>query len=99
MLARFMVAVGGLLFGVLLIALVELLLAALGVGDDAPLHDPFAGFSSSVPMFEVVEPPGSAPVYRLSRARAGPPSPLGPEPQREFLVTKPPHEFRIFVGS
>ncbi len=99
MLSRIMLAIGGLLFGVAIIAMVELVLAAFGVGDDAPLHDPFAGFSSAVHVFERVESenPGGKAIYRISPARQEAPNPLGPEPQREFLVEKPDGEYRIFV--
>jgi tetratricopeptide (TPR) repeat protein len=97
MLSRILVPVGGLLFGVAIIVAVELVLAAFGVGDDAPLHDPFAGFSSAVPMFEIVDAETDAPIYRISPAREGTPHLLEPEPQREFLARKPPDEFRIFV--
>jgi lysophospholipase L1-like esterase len=97
MLSRIFVAVGGLLFGIATIVLFEFLLAALGVADDAPLHDPFAGFSSAVPMFELAEGQDGEAVYRISRARLGPEDPGEHEPQREFERDKPEGQFRVFV--
>lgn len=97
MLSRILIAVGGLLFGIAVIVLFEFFLAALGVGDDAPLHDPFAGFSSAVPMFESVEGEDGELVYRISPARLASHESHGPEPQREFDLEKPEGEFRVFV--
>ena len=89
---------GGTLAGVLLLVVLELALRALGVGADRPPHDPFAGFSRVVPLFERATRPDGTPVFVLSAARQR--SATGRasvEPQREFLAEKPPGSFRVFV--
>ena len=98
MLARVLPALGGLLFGFAIVAGLEFLLWALGVGDDRPHHDPFAGFSSAVRTFEPTTRADGTPIYRVSSARVGLIRlPGRPEPQREFLAKKPEGSFRIFV--
>ena len=75
----------------LLLVALELALRALGVGADRPPHDPFAGFSRVVPLFERATRPDGTPVFALSAARQR--SATGrasAEPQREFLAEKPP---------
>ncbi len=91
-------AVGGLLFGVAIVVGFELLLRVLAVGEGAPRHDPFAGFSSAVPTFEPVVRADGTRVFQLSPARRANRrlSHLS-EPQREFLAEKSDGAFRIFV--
>jgi lysophospholipase L1-like esterase len=89
---------GGTVAGVLLLVGLELALRALGVGADRPPHDPFAGFSRVVPLFERTTRPDGTAVITLSAARQR--SATGRasvEPQREFLAEKPAGTFRIFV--
>jgi lysophospholipase L1-like esterase len=91
-------AVGGLLFGVAIVIGFELLLRLLGVGEGAPRHDPFAGFSSAVPTFEPVVRADGTRIFQLSPARrANRRLRHLSEPQREFLAEKPAGAFRIFV--
>ena len=90
--------VGGLLFAGFVLVVAELTLRAFGVGDAAPLHDPFAGFSSVVPVFEAALREDGTPIHRLSPARqVGAPDGLEPEPQREFTREKAEGVYRIFV--
>src|SRR5687767_11931800 len=91
-------AVGGLLFGVALVAGFELLLRVLGVAEGAPRHDPFAGFSSAVPAFEPAVRPDGTRILQVSPSRRANQRlrRLG-EPQREFLAEKPENGFRVFV--
>ncbi|HVH17822.1 MAG TPA: GDSL-type esterase/lipase family protein [Myxococcota bacterium] len=94
MLARLAAVALGVLLSVLLLALVELSLRAFGVAAGTPRHDPFAGFGSSVPMFEPVD----ATTMRLAPARLiGGRVELDPEDGREFLRQRRPHSFRAFV--
>jgi len=89
---------GGLLFAGFVLVVAELTLRAFGVGEAAPLHDPFSGFSSAVPVFEAVLREDGTPIYRLSPARqVGAPDGLEPEPQREFTREKAEGVYRIFV--
>ncbi len=89
---------GGLLIGAAIVVGVELALRIARVADDPRTHDPFAGFSSVVPMFEPAVRDDGTRVYRLSRARAQLNPQRGPlEPQREFLAEKPDDVFRIFA--
>jgi lysophospholipase L1-like esterase len=89
---------GGTAAGVGLLVVIELVLRLLGVGADRPPHDPFAGFSRVVPLFERTTRPDGTAVFTLSAARQR--SATGQaslERQREFLVAKPAGTFRIFV--
>jgi lysophospholipase L1-like esterase len=89
---------GGTLAGLLLLVAVELGLRALGIGGGRPPHDPFAGFSRVVPLFEPTTRPDGTAVFALSAARLR--SATGKatsHSQHQFLATKPPGTFRIFV--
>lgn len=92
-------AVGlGLLIAAVALVIAEVALRLLGAGEGTPRHDPFAGFGSSVPMFERVARPGEAPVLRVAAARLGPDAPEpGAEDGREFPVDRAPGTFRVFV--
>ena len=82
----------------LLLVSIELALRALGVGGGRPAHDPFAGFSHVVPLFEPVTRPDGTAVFALSAARLR--SATGraiTHPQHQFLAAKPAGTFRIFV--
>jgi tetratricopeptide (TPR) repeat protein len=84
--------------GVGLIVVAELLLRQCPVGDPSSAPDPFAGFSSSVPVFERAQRDDGVPVFRIASARA---PRLSAEAAREdgheFLVHAPPAGVRIFV--
>ena len=98
MLSRIAYPVAGLAFGVGMLALFELALRALGVAADAPRRDPFAGFSSAVPVFEKQLREDGIAVWRLSPARQIRVDPRTPiEPQRAFRAEAPRDSFRIFV--
>lgn len=95
--------IAAILFGLALtfasFALLELTLRLSGVGDAVPVHDPFAGFSATVPTFEpTVDEQGIA-IYRVARNRANPrrPEAVLSDPQRRFLAEKPANGFRVFV--
>ena len=89
---------GGLLIAGFVLVVAELTLRAFGVGEAAPLHDPFSGFSSAVPVFEAALREDGTPVFRLSPARrVDPPHGFEPEPHREFTREKADGVFRIFV--
>jgi tetratricopeptide (TPR) repeat protein len=91
-------AVGGLLFGVAIVAGLELGLRVLGIAEGAPRHDPFAGFSSAVPAFEPAVRADGTRIFQLSPARRQNQRLRHlSEPQREFLADKPDGAFRIFV--
>ncbi|HEX5066208.1 MAG TPA: SGNH/GDSL hydrolase family protein [Myxococcota bacterium] len=84
----------GVLLAVLLLALAEGALRALGVAEGTPRHDPFSGFGTSVPMFERVD----ASTYRISPARlTGRYTEVSPEDGREFASERAPGSFRAFV--
>lgn len=91
-------AVGGLLFGVAIVAGFELGLRVLGVAEGAPRHDPFAGFSSAVAAFEPVARADGTRIFQVAPGRRANQRlrRLG-EPQREFLAEKPADGFRVFV--
>ena len=91
-------ALGGLLFGVAIVAGFEGMLRVFGVAEGAPRHDPFAGFSAAVPTFEPARREDGTSIYRLSPARRrNRRLPDLSEPQREFLAEKPEGAFRVFV--
>lgn len=91
-------AAAAVLIGVALVVLLELLLRALGVAADRPRRDPFAGFSSAVPMFERQTDAAGAAMWRVSPARQIRLDPRVPdEPQRAFPAGSPADAFRIFV--
>jgi lysophospholipase L1-like esterase len=97
-LARIAYPLAAVLLGVGSIAALEIALRALGVAADAPRRDPFAGFSSAVPLFERAVRADGAAVWRLSPARQIRVDPRVPdEPQRAFLADPPRDPFRIFV--
>jgi hypothetical protein len=94
MFARLAAVALGVLLSVLLLALAELSLRAFGVAAGTPRHDPFAGFGTSVPMFEPVDET----TMRLAPARlVGGRIELEPDDGREFLRQRRPHSFRAFV--
>lgn len=89
---------GGTAAGLAILVAIELALRLLGVGASRPPHDPFAGFSRVVPLFEPVVRPDGTKVFALSAARQR--SARGRatvEPEREFRAAKPADTFRIFV--
>jgi len=89
---------GGTAAGVLLLVALELALRVLGVGSERPRHDPFAGFSRVVPLFERSTRADGTAVLTLSAARQrSAKGHTSVEPEREFLATKPAGTFRIFV--
>jgi len=95
MLSKVAAALGGLLFGIAIVAALELLLRVLGIAEDAPRHDPFSGFSSAVRTFELETPPGEDPIYRLSPARSRAQRDSNRrEPEYEFAAA---NGFRVFV--
>jgi lysophospholipase L1-like esterase len=88
-LARLALVLGGLLVVALVLGAAELGLRALGAGEDRR-HDPFAGFSSRVAMFEAATRPDGVRVMRTSAARRT-------RSRSEFLARKPESVYRIFV--
>jgi lysophospholipase L1-like esterase len=91
-------------FGTVLVIVVlggaELGLRAVGLGEGAPGYDPFAGFSTAVPLLVPDEAPGAEGWMRVSRARLGAAeADRALDPQRRFLAQKPPGTFRIFVAG
>jgi lysophospholipase L1-like esterase len=83
--------------GVAALVLLELGLRLLGV-DPAPPADPFAGFSSTIPVFEPAQRSDGTPVYRISAARAPRmDAALAREGRHEFLAAPPAGTVRIFV--
>ena len=95
MLVRMAFVLGGILLGIGTLAGMELLLALLGVGEAGVGHDPFAGFSDTVPFFEPATREDGTSIHRLSVARATAASLRGPhEPQREFLAEPSEKAFR-----
>jgi lysophospholipase L1-like esterase len=81
-----------------LLGATELALRLAGAGEGPPGYDPFAGLSSSVPLFVPATRPDGTPVMRISPARLGRARHEGPvDPRREFLARKPPGGFRVFV--
>jgi lysophospholipase L1-like esterase len=95
---RALLICGGVAIGVCALVLVEGLFRALDLGSTALRRDPFAGFSSTVPMFDGATGPDGSLVYRISNARseAATGQPLD-QPQREFRGRKKPGVYRIFV--
>ena len=93
---RVAVILAGLVAGVIALTLAEGLLRLLDVAPTSP-SDPFAGFSSTVPLFEPARRSDGAAIYRASPARLLSPEGHIDEPQREFLATKLPGTFRVFV--
>jgi lysophospholipase L1-like esterase len=94
---RLAVVVVGLSVGIGILVVTEIGLRLAGIGEGAPRRDPFAGFSSVVPLFEPAVQPDGTHVYRLSGARVTPPKDVVTEPQRRFLAQKPEGTFRIFA--
>jgi lysophospholipase L1-like esterase len=95
---RLAFVLGGVLLGIATLAGLELLLALLGVGEQGARHDPFAGFSRTVPFFEPATRVDGTPIHQLSVARSSAAALRGPhEPQREFLASKREGAFRVFV--
>jgi lysophospholipase L1-like esterase len=85
--------VGLALFGFGCVAAAELLLRLAGIASDPPSRDPFAGFSTIVPVFEPASAPDGTPLWRLSEVRR----PAGAERGISFRVEKPARGFRVFV--
>lgn len=80
----------GLAIGVVTLGLVEVALRVAGIGEGGPRYDPFAGFSSTVPVFEKAVRADGTRVFRTAAKRQV------PVPQ-EFLAEKPAGGFRAFV--
>lgn len=80
----------GTVFALVLLAAAELTLRFLDVGGGPRKQDPFVGFSSLVPMFELTVREDGARVYRTAEARGAPIA-------AEFLAEKPAEAFRVFV--
>jgi lysophospholipase L1-like esterase len=80
----------GLLAATAALALLEGLLRLTGIGAGAPRYDPFAGFSSVVPIFEPGTSARGQPVMVTAAAHRVP-------VRQEFPVTKAPGTFRAFV--
>jgi lysophospholipase L1-like esterase len=99
LLGNLALVVGGTVAAIALLGAVELGLRVLGIGSSLPRHDPFAGFSTVVPMFERTRRGDGVEVYRVTEAREV--SAMGHllalEPQREFLAEKAPGTFRVFI--
>ncbi len=89
-LTRVVLILAGLAVGVAALLVVELGLRAAGIGAGGPRYDPFAGFSSTVPVFETAVRDDGVRIFRTSPKRRV------PVPQ-EFLAEKPPGGFRAFV--
>jgi hypothetical protein len=87
--SRWLAWIGPVAAAVGVLVALELLLWATGQGETLD-HDPFAGFSSLVPMFEAAERPDGTRILRT----ADPPRFNAPQ---EFLADKPEGGFRIFV--
>ena len=89
----------GLILSFVGLTLLEVALRIAGVGQGVPLHDPFAGFSATVPTFEQHIDVDGADVFRVARTRANPrrPDAVLTDPQRRFRVAKPADGFRVFV--
>ena len=89
----------GLILSFVGLTLLEVALRIAGVGQGVPLHDPFAGFSATVPTFEQHIDVDGADVFRVARTRANPrrPEAVLTDPQRRFRVAKPADGFRVFV--
>ncbi len=79
----------GVLMSIVLIGGIEFVLRTFDLGPELK-HDPFAGFSKLVPMFERQARDDGVEVYRVHPGR-------GITEPREFLAAKPPHGFRAFV--
>jgi len=77
---------------------VEGLLRISGVFEGVPVHDPFAGFSETIPTFVPDVGADGRPIYRVSaaRSRSGG-SNLEESLQRRFLAEKPRGALRVFV--
>jgi len=96
--ARLGLVAFGILAGLVVLGTLELGLWLLGAGEGPPGYDPFAGFSTAVPLFERAEREDATPIYRVSPARLDDPSLASvPQPEREFLAEKPAGAFRAFV--
>lgn len=97
-LAHVGLVIGSILALLLLLAGVELALRIAGIGEGRRRHDPFAGFSRTVPLFEPAQSAEGRRILRLSEARQrAATGHVANEPQREFLAEKPPGSFRVFV--
>jgi tetratricopeptide (TPR) repeat protein len=88
----------GILAGLVVLCGLELGLWVIGAGEGPPGYDPFAGFSTAVPLFERAERKDGTPIYRVSPARLDDRGLAEvPQPEREFLAEKPAGAFRAFV--
>lgn len=90
LLARAGLVVAGFAAVLLMLGAIEVSLRLLGVGAERR-HDPFAGFSNIVRMFDLEQRPDGTAVYRTSPARQT----RGGE--QVFLADKPANGFRAFV--
>jgi lysophospholipase L1-like esterase len=94
---------GAIAFGIVVaalgLALLEGALRLAGVGGAAPVHDPFAGFSETVPTFEETVDDDGIAIHRVARTRANPrrAEAVLEDPQRRFPATKTENSFRVFV--
>ena len=79
----------GLVVGLACVAALEVALRLAGVGGERR-HDPFAGFSRTVPMFEPAVRADGTRVLRTAKARRV-------RWPQEFLADKPANGFRVFV--
>jgi lysophospholipase L1-like esterase len=91
-LTRLALVIAGFVIAAMLLTGIEFALRVFGVGG-ALAHDPFAGFSNLVPMFERVRRSDGVQIYRTTRGRT---PGLDADPA-EFLAEKPPNGYRIFV--
>lgn len=81
------------------LGLAEVALRIGRVGEDAPRHDPFAGFSNTTPTFEKTLDADGGAIRRVARNRANPrrSEAVLADPQRRFLADKPANGYRVFV--
>ncbi len=90
--------VGGVLAGVAMLAMAEVVLRVFDINPPGPQRDPFAGFSRSVPMFSPAQRTDGVRVIRVSPGRQlAATRRFKPDPNREFLAEKPPGSYRIVV--
>jgi hypothetical protein len=88
----------GLMVALLSLGAFEGLLRVSGAFEDVPAHDPFSGFSETIPTFVSDIDADGRPIYRVSTARSrNGRSDLGESPHRRFLAEKPRDAFRVFV--
>lgn len=95
---RLVAVAAGLIGAAALLLATEGVLAIIGAGATAPRVDPFAGFSSTVPLFDRTVADDGQVVYRISNARseAATGQPVD-QPQRAFTAPKAPGTLRVFV--